>query len=69
MNVKTAGCGYLFFSPYWCGAEYIPAVDPKLTVGARFPDIELPDTEGKLQRLSAIQGWDPMAVIFYRGQF
>jgi peroxiredoxin len=44
-------------------------MDPNLVVGGKFPDIELPDTDGKLQRLSAIQGWDPMAVIFYRGEF
>ncbi len=44
-------------------------MNPSLVVGAKFPDIELPDTEGQLQRLSVIQGWDPMAVIFYRGAF
>jgi peroxiredoxin len=40
-----------------------------IVVGAAFPDIELPDGEGTLHRLSAIQGNDPMAVIFYRGSF
>ncbi len=44
-------------------------MNPKIVVGAQFPDIELPDTEGALQRLSAIQGRDPMAVVFYRGAF
>ena len=40
-----------------------------LVVGAAFPDIELPDSDGTVQRLSTIQGRDPMAVVFYRGQF
>jgi peroxiredoxin len=40
-----------------------------IVVGANFPDIELPDGEGKIHRLSAVQGDDPMAVIFYRGWF
>ncbi len=40
-----------------------------IVVGAAFPDIELPDGEGTLHRLSVIQGNDPMAVIFYRGWF
>ncbi|HLG73914.1 MAG TPA: hypothetical protein VK009_26130 [Chloroflexota bacterium] len=44
-------------------------MNPALVVGAKFPDIELPDSEGELRRLSVIQGNDPMAVIFYRGQF
>ncbi len=44
-------------------------MNPAIRVGARFPDIELPDGEGKTHRLSTIQGSDPMAVIFYRGWF
>ena len=44
-------------------------MNPNLVVGASFPDIELPDGEGTIQRLSEVQGNDPMAVIFYRGWF
>ncbi len=44
-------------------------MNPSLVVGAKFPDIELPDSEGVPRRLSVIQGNDPMAVVFYRGQF
>jgi peroxiredoxin len=44
-------------------------MNPDLVVGAVFPDIELPDGEGVKHRLSAIQGRDPMALIFYRGWF
>ncbi len=40
-----------------------------LVVGATFPDIELPDSDGNLQKLSAIQGRDPLALVFYRGEF
>ena len=42
---------------------------PDLVVGAAFPDMELPDSDGIMQTLSTIQGRDPLAVIFYRGQF
>lgn len=39
-----------------------------LVVGAKFPDIALPDTSGKIVTLSEINGSkDPLAVIFYRG--
>jgi peroxiredoxin len=39
-----------------------------LKVGAKFPDIALPDTTGTVVKLSEINGGrDPMAVIFYRG--
>lgn len=44
-------------------------MDPNIRVGAAFPDVELPDCDGNPQRLSAIQGRDPMAVVFYRGEF
>jgi len=40
-----------------------------LKPGAKFPDIELPDWQGKMQKLSDIQGPDPMVVVFYRGLF
>jgi peroxiredoxin len=36
--------------------------------GEQFPDLELPDHEGSLLRLSAIsRRRDPLAVVFYRG--
>lgn len=37
--------------------------------GARFPDYELPDHTGRRQRLSSIQGIDPMIVVLSRGAF
>jgi peroxiredoxin len=44
-------------------------MNPNLVVGGTFPDIELPDGDGVLYRLSAVQGNGPLAVIFYRGWF
>lgn len=41
---------------------------PDLKVGNVFPDLELPDHEGSLLRLSVIsRRRDPLAVVFYRG--
>jgi peroxiredoxin len=40
-----------------------------LVVGANFPDIELPDWQGKMQKLSDIQGPDPTVLVFYRGLY
>jgi len=40
-----------------------------LVPGATFPDVELPDWQGKMQKLSDIQGNDPMVVVFYRGLY
>jgi peroxiredoxin len=37
------------------------------TIGQRFPDIELPDQDGQLVRLSQIAGKFPLIVTFYRG--
>ncbi len=37
--------------------------------GARFPDYELPDEEGAVSRLSALQGNDPMILVLSRGNF
>ena len=37
------------------------------TIGQRFPDIELPDQDGQLVRLSQISGKFPLIVTFYRG--
>jgi peroxiredoxin len=37
-------------------------------VGSIFPDVELPDQDGVLQRLSAIQGPDPMVLILGRSE-
>src|SRR5262249_17587923 len=42
-------------------------VHPQLTVGNRFPDLELPDHLGKPVRLSALAGEFPLIVSFYRG--
>jgi hypothetical protein len=44
-------------------------MNPDIVVGGVFPDIELSDGEGVKHGLSAIQGGDPMALIFYRGWF
>ncbi len=38
-----------------------------LKVGATFPDLELPDHNGRPTRLSAIAGEFPLIVTFYRG--
>jgi hypothetical protein len=40
-----------------------------LTPGAAFPDIQLPDWQGKMQKLSELQGPDPMVLVFYRGLY
>jgi len=40
-----------------------------MTQGAIFPDYELPDQDGSLQKLSALQGADPMVVVLSRGSF
>ena len=37
--------------------------------GARFPDYELPDQDGKHQRLSALQGIDPLILMLARGGY
>jgi len=44
-------------------------VSTKLNPGATFPDYELPDQDGVRQRLSVLQGIDPMVVILSRGEF
>lgn len=40
-----------------------------LTSGGVFPDYELPDQDGVLQRLSVLQGIDPMVVVLSRGEY
>lgn len=40
-----------------------------ITIGATFPDYELPDQTGRRRRLSEIQGHDPMIVVLSRGHF
>ncbi len=40
-----------------------------IVIGARFPDYELSDQSGRRQRLSEIQGGDPMIVVLSRGHF
>jgi peroxiredoxin len=37
------------------------------TIGQRFPDIELPDQDGQIVRLSQLAGKFPLIVAFYRG--
>lgn len=37
--------------------------------GAMFPDYELPDHTGILQRLSTLQGADPMVLVLSRGSY
>lgn len=38
-----------------------------ITVGATFPDYELPDQTGRRRRLSVLQGGDPMILVLSRG--
>jgi peroxiredoxin len=38
-----------------------------LSVGGRFPDLELPDHRGQSVRLSTLAGGYPLIVSFYRG--
>jgi hypothetical protein len=37
--------------------------------GARFPDYELPDQAGRSQRVSAVQGNDPLVLLLARGGY
>jgi peroxiredoxin len=39
----------------------------KQTVGQRFPDVELPDQDGQLVRISQLAGKFPLIISFYRG--
>jgi peroxiredoxin len=40
-----------------------------LRPGEKFPDIELPDHEGKPTRLSGLAGGFPIVVVFSRGAY
>jgi peroxiredoxin len=40
---------------------------PALTVGQRFPDLELPDHLNRAVRLSALADGFPLILSFYRG--
>ena len=40
---------------------------PALTVGQRFPDLELPDHRNRNVRLSALTEGFPLILSFYRG--
>jgi peroxiredoxin len=40
---------------------------PELAVGRRFPDLEIPDCQGKPVRLSTLVGEYPLILSFYRG--
>ena len=42
---------------------------PDIKPGATFPDYELPDHQGRLRRISEIQGGDPMILVLARGSF
>jgi peroxiredoxin len=42
---------------------------PDIVPGARFPDYELPDHTGSLQKLSVLQGDDPMILTLSRGHY
>ncbi|HKA09264.1 MAG TPA: hypothetical protein VKI99_02215 [Candidatus Dormibacteraeota bacterium] len=43
------------------------AMNPELTPGKRFPDVELHDHGGHKRRLSELAGGDPLLLNFYRG--
>ncbi|MGH8915828.1 MAG: redoxin domain-containing protein [Acidimicrobiia bacterium] len=43
------------------------ANEHQLTVGAAFPDLELPDHSAQVRRLSELIGADPVLLQFYRG--
>lgn len=38
-----------------------------LVAGARFPDLELPDSNGSTRTLTELAGGDPLLLTFYRG--
>jgi peroxiredoxin len=40
-----------------------------IAIGAKFPDYELPDHAGKKQKLSELQGRDPVALVLARGGY
>jgi len=42
-------------------------MSPELSVGARFPDIGMPDHAGNERGLSELAGGDPVLLQFYRG--
>jgi len=42
-------------------------MNPELTPGKPFPDVELPDHGGHKRRLSELAGGDPLLLNFYRG--
>ena len=44
-------------------------VRSNIVIGARFPDYELSDQSGQRQRLSEIQGHDPMILVLSRGHY
>jgi len=39
----------------------------KQSLGQRFPDVELPDQDGQVVRLSQVAGNFPLIISFYRG--
>jgi len=42
-------------------------MNPSLVIGARFPELELPDHNGTTRRLSELTEGDPVVVTFIRG--
>jgi peroxiredoxin len=42
---------------------------PNLRAGEQFPDIELPNHEGKPTKLSSVSGGLPIVVVFSRGAY
>jgi peroxiredoxin len=42
-------------------------MNPDLTPGNRFPDLELPDYGGNQRRLAELAGGEPLMLNFYRG--
>src|SRR5262249_40570404 len=45
------------------------AMRPNLRPGEKFPDIELPNQDGELTKLSGLMGGFPTAVVFSRGYY
>lgn len=38
-----------------------------VSIGGAFPDLKLPDQEGRTTRLSELAGGFPLILVFYRG--
>ena len=42
-------------------------IRPDLIPGNKFPNFELPDQDGEMQKLSQLMRGFPTAIVFYRG--